>query len=92
MKTKRRTFPEVIKAGSCTVIIYEEVKPSGTYYRLAYYLGGKRQRPTFSDYDVAKAEAEAKAAQLSRGDMDALQVTGKDRHIYGRALDAVKSL
>jgi hypothetical protein len=37
-------------------------------------------------------EAEAKAAQLSRGDLDALQVTGQDRHIYGRALDAVRSL
>lgn len=89
MKAKRRSFPETVKAGSCTVTIYEEQKPSGTYYRLAYYMGGKRQRPTFSDYDVAKAEAEAKAAQLARGDLDAAQVTGRDRLVYGRALDAV---
>jgi integrase len=91
MRAKRRTFPEVVKVGSCTVTINQEVKPSGTYFRLSYYMGGKRMRPTFSEYDQAKAEAEAKAAQLARGDMDALQITGKDRHTYGRALDAVKT-
>jgi hypothetical protein len=36
-------------------------------------------------------EADARAAQLSRGDMDAMQISGKDRLIYGRALEAVKA-
>jgi integrase len=44
----------------------------------------------FADLEKAKGEAEAKAAQLSRGDVDAMQISGKDRLIYGRALDAVK--
>ena len=29
-------------------------------------------------------------AQLARGDVDAVQLTGKDRLAYGRALDAIK--
>src|SRR5262249_47879158 len=43
-----------------------------------------------ADLDEAKSEAEAQAAKLSRGDVDAALLTGKDRLIYGRALEAVK--
>jgi hypothetical protein len=39
----------------------------------------------------AKEEATAKAAQLARGDVDAVQLTGRDRLSYGRALEAIKS-
>jgi hypothetical protein len=45
---------------------------------------------SFTDLEKAKEEAEAKAAQLSSGDVDAMQISGKDRLIYGRALEAVK--
>ena len=89
-KAKRDRFPIVIKRGSCAVKIYRDRKPAGTYYRVCYHLGGKRLRLNFADLEEAKDEAEAKAAQLSRGDMDAIQISGKDRLIYGRALDAVK--
>ncbi len=54
--------------------------------------GGKRCGLNFADLDKAKAEAEAKAAQLSRGDLDALQITGRDRLVYGRALEAIRPL
>jgi integrase len=90
MKKKRQRFPIVVKRGSCSVKIYRDRKPEGTYYRVAYSLGGKRHRLNFSDLDEAKAEAEAKASQLSRGDVDAAQLSGKDRLEYGRACDAVK--
>jgi integrase len=89
-KAKRNRFPIVIKRGSSVVKIYRDRKPTGTYYRVCYHLGGKRLRLNFADLDNAKEEAEARAAQLSRGDMDALQISGKDRLIYGRALEAVK--
>jgi integrase len=89
-KAKRDRFPIVIKRGSCSVKIYRDRKPTGTYYRVCYHLGGKRLRLNFADLEKAKGEAEAKAAQLSRGDVDAMQISGKDRLIYGRALDAVK--
>ena len=90
MKAKRDRFPLVIKRGSCAVKIYKDVKPQGTYYRVAYHIGGKRERLNFSDLGKAKLEAEAQAAKLSRGDVDAMQITGKDRLVYGRALEAVR--
>jgi integrase len=72
------------------VKIYRDRKPTGTYYRVAYHIGGKRHRLHFNDLEKATSEAEAKAAQLSRGDVDAMQLSGKDRLVYGRALEAVK--
>src|SRR4029077_1070047 len=86
MKAKRRRFPIVIKRGSCAVKIYRDRKPTGTYYRVAFHIGGKRHRLHHNDLEKAIAEAEAKAAQLSRGDIDAVQLTGRDRLVYGRAL------
>ena len=90
MNKKRIRFPIIVKRGSSVVKIYRDRKPTGTYYRVAYHLGGKRHRLHFNDLDEAKEEAEAKASQLSRGDMDAAQLTGKDRLVYGRAVEALK--
>ena len=90
MKAKRIRFPIIVKRGSSVVKIYRDRKPTGTYYRVAYHIGGKRHRLHFNDLEKATSEAEAKAAQLSRGDIDAVQLTGRDRLVYGRALDAVK--
>jgi integrase len=72
------------------VRIYRDRKPNGTYYRVCYHSGGKRERLNFSDLEKAKLEAEAQAAKLSRGDIDAMHLTGKDCLVYGRALEAVK--
>lgn len=90
MKAKRHRFPIVVKRGSSVVKIYRDLKPTGTYYRVAYHIGGKRHRLHFNDLEKAIAEGEAKAAQLSRGDVDAMQLSGKDRLVYGRAVEAVK--
>jgi integrase len=90
MKTKRNRFPIIVKRGSCAVKIYRDRKRSGTYFRVAYQIGGKRHRLSFSDLDKAKSEAESKASQLSRGDVDAMQLTGRDRLVYGRAVEAVR--
>jgi integrase len=88
--TKRIRFPIVVKRGWSVVKIYRDRKPEGTYYRVVYHLGGKRRRLNFSDLRAATNEAEAKASQLSRGDVDAAQLSGKDRLEYGRARDAAK--
>jgi len=90
MNTKKSKFPIVVKRGSCVVKIYRDQKPQGTYFRVAYHLGGKRHRLNFRDLKTATNEAEAKASQLSRGDVDAVQLSGRDRLVYGRALDAVR--
>ena len=90
MKAKRIRFPNIVKRGSSVVKIYRDRKPTGTYYRVVYHIGGKRHRLHFNDLEKATSEAEAKAAQLSRGDVDAMQLSGRDRLEYGRAKDAVK--
>ena len=90
MKAKRIRFPITVKRGSSVVKIYRDRKPTGTYYRVAYHIGGKRHRLHFNDLEKATNEAEAKAAQLSRGDVDAMQLSGKDRLVYGRAVEAVR--
>src|SRR6476659_3931191 len=81
----RKEFPIVVKAGSSVVKIYRDRKRSGDYFRLVFYFGGKRHRLNFSSLEVAKTEAAAKAAQLARGDVDAVHLNGKDRLTYGRA-------
>jgi integrase len=90
MKAKRQRFPIFVKRGSSVVKIYRDRKPTGTYYRVAYHLGGKRHRLNFNDLEKATREAEAKASQLSRGDVDAMQLSGKDRLVYGRAVEAIR--
>lgn len=45
----------------------------------------------FRSLDDAMTEAAAKAVQLARGDVDAVQLSGKDRLIYGRALEAIRT-
>jgi integrase len=90
MSAKRQRFPITVKRGSCTVKIYRDRKPAGTYYRVAYHIGGKRYRLNFTDLEQAKSEAEAQASKLSRGDVDAALLNGKDRLIYGRALEALR--
>jgi len=88
--TKRIRFPIVIKRGSSAVKIYRDRKPEGVYYRVVYHLGGRRHRLNINDLDNSLNEAGAKASQLSRGDVDAAQLSGKDRLEYGRAKDVVR--
>jgi integrase len=98
MQKKRQRFPIVVKRGSCAVKIYRDRKPEGTYYRVVYYtettVGAKeireRHRKNFRDLQQATNEAELKASWLSRLDGEALRFSGRDRHIYASALDALK--
>jgi integrase len=90
MKAKRHRFPIVVKRGSSVVKVYRDLKPTGTYYRVAYHIGGKRHRLHFNNLEKATNEAEAKASQLSRGDVDAMQLSGNDRLVYGRAVEAIR--
>ncbi|PYJ40875.1 MAG: hypothetical protein DME86_10720 [Verrucomicrobia bacterium] len=92
VSAKRHRFPLVVKRGLSTVKIYRDRKPGGTYYRVTYHIGGKRHRLNFNDLQQAVNEAEAKASQLSRGDIDAMQLSGRDRLVYGRAVDAIREL
>jgi hypothetical protein len=59
-----------------------------TAYRTT--IDGRRHRLHYNDLEKAIAEAEAKAAQLSRCDGAAATFSGRDRHIYERALQEIK--
>jgi len=89
---KRIRFPIVVKRGSSEVKIYRDRKSEGTYYRVTYYLGSKRHRLNFSDLQEATNEAEKKASELSRGDVQALQLSQDDCREYGRAKDVIREL
>jgi hypothetical protein len=86
MRAKAEAFPLTVKAGSTAVKIYGERKSSGDYYRVVYHLGGKRRRLNFSRLDRAKAEAQAKAAQLARGDVDAFSLISSGIQLPGAYL------
>ena len=90
MSPRIESFPLVIRAGSSVVKIYRDRKRAGDYYRVVFHLGGKRHRLNFRDLEHAKTEAQAKASQLARGDVDAAQLSGRDRLVYGRALEAIR--
>ena len=92
MKTKTEKFPLTIRRGSSIVKIYREKKASADYFRVSFYMGKRRCGVNFKDLQTAKAEAEARAAQLSRGDFDALRITGRDRLVYERAVEAIRPL
>lgn len=87
--SRELSFPLAIRRGSCVVKIYRDRRPEKDYFRVVYHLAGKRHRLNFNSLEDARREAEAKAAMLARGDVDAAQLSGRDRLIYGRALEAV---
>ena len=90
MSPRAESFPVIIRVGSSVVKIYRDRKPAGDYYRVVFHLGGRRHRLNFRDLEKARVEAQAKAAQLARGDVDAAQLSGRDRLVYGRALEAIR--
>ncbi len=87
---KKNEFPLPVQRGSVTVLIYRT--PSGGYdrYTVGWYEGRTRKRKTFHDLGEAKQHAETTANKLSRGEAEALKLTSADRHIYVRAVQALK--
>ena len=96
MAAKRFRFPYTVKRGSAQVKIYHYKRTlkrvrggkSVSYdeFTVAYYLGSKRKKETFSTFNKALTFAEIKAAELSRGEVDAVMFSGSDRLAYGQAL------
>ena len=85
MKTPK--FPLVVKRGSAVVRIYHNHTTRYDSYTLSYYADGVRNRPTFSSLEEARTEAEAKATELSRGDLDSATLTRAECASYQRAME-----
>lgn len=100
MAAKRSRFPYTVKRGSAQVKIYHYKRTSARVrgrksvsydeFTVAYYLGSKRKKETFSTFNKALTFAEIKAAELSRGEVDAVMFSGSDRLAYGQALETLK--
>jgi integrase len=86
----KNTFPKTVKAGSARVKVFRYLNKGHTYYRVDWRMAGKRHTENYTDERSALDAAAAKAAQLSRGDIDAAQIRGSDRLIYGRAQEFLK--
>jgi integrase len=59
-------FPKIIRHRRIEATIYGK-KPGYQFYRIAYYVAGKRQQRSFRTYQEAKAEAELKVREIADG-------------------------
>jgi hypothetical protein len=72
----------VVQKGSAIVKIYPIKNRAKTHHSVTWFLEGKRHRRSFSDIAAAKKEANDVAAQLNRGQAQALTLRATDRESY----------
>lgn len=89
---KTIAFPQKVKRGSVTVKIYRTPSHGCDSFTLSYYQDGVRKRPTFPDFENAKAEAELIATRLASKDSYALALSSADCSAYSRARQVLDPL
>ena len=89
---KRNKGPSfVAKSGIVGVPIHTIMRGhKSEHYAVCYYEGGQRQRRYFVDFEKAKREAGFIAAKISRGDLEAVRLTGLDRQAYLTASELLR--
>ena len=92
MKKPSKSYPRIVRSGSAKVSVRRYQNKGHTYYRIEWWIGGKRRTEQHKDEADALREAATKAAQIARGDVDSAQLRGTDRLIYGRAVEFVRPL
>ena len=93
MNMKSVRFPVTVKKGSAVVRIHATPNRGYPRYTVVYYeAAGRRCRRTFAQFEEAKRQAGAIADQLARGEVAALRLGDRDRHLYLRALDLLRPL
>jgi integrase len=82
-------FPLTVKVGNIVIKIY---RWKGRYeqFKVAYRVGGRRERETFGSLAKAKARANEIAVMIERGERDVLKLTNTDRSSYLHALELLK--
>ena len=80
-------FPQTIPFRKAEVKIYGK-KPATPYYRLCWYVNGKRLTSQFKDYKTAKEEAERKVREISKGSTSTALTPSQNRDALA-ALDAL---
>ena len=59
-------------------------------FMVSFFVGAKRQQKMFAKFDEAYAVAESKAKALSRGELDALEISAVGARIYIHCVDMAK--
>jgi integrase len=78
-------FPIAVRQGSVVVKIYRTPSHGCDSYTLSYYQDGVRKRPTFTELQAARDEANVIVNRLGNSDADILTLTSADRSAYLRA-------
>ncbi|MEK7781411.1 MAG: hypothetical protein AAB370_07915 [Verrucomicrobiota bacterium] len=71
-------FPKIIRHRRIEATIYGKT-PNYSFYRLAYYVAGKRQLRNFKTYKEAKDEAERKVREIADGSQAAALTADQSR-------------
>jgi integrase len=77
-ETPKVRFPKIIRFRRVEAKIYGK-KPNYPFYRLAYYVAGKRITRSFKSYGEAKAEAEKKVREIAGGSQAAALSAAQSR-------------
>lgn len=86
------TFPEVVRRKSSTVTIYKTINRGKDRFTIVHYDAcGKRCRKMLRDYLVAKRVAVEIADNMAIGNLDVITLSGRDRYVYERAVEMLKS-
>jgi len=87
-KLPTKGAPVLVREGNAQVTIYASTVRGRSRFIIAYRgLDGKRRTQSFADYDRAKQEAEIKAVAIHNGNLETLELTGKDRKAHERAME-----
>ena len=82
-------FPLVIQKGHAVVKIYRMKHRDGFTYAVTHRSATGRSKQSYKDLEIAKREANNTAHKLSVGDLEALKLTGRERHLYVAATEAI---
>jgi integrase len=85
-----KTWPKVVQRGHSIAKIYRTPSNGCDQFTLVYYLGEKRIRKTFADYELAVTEAETITTKLSEGELNVLELKGEDQFAYVRTMQIIK--
>ena len=80
VRNKQRTvFPGEVCVGSVRVKIYQVENKGRDSFTVSYFAGGKQKLKLFADFDEVETEARARALELSKGELDVLELRSADR-------------
>ncbi len=85
------TFPLEITKGSAVVRIFRQVSKSNyVSFTLSYYQDRKRKREALSDFKAARKRAKKVAEYLSKGEVEATNLSAQDARAYANACRLIK--